>query len=232
MTATAPLLCPRTHRDDTPRRAAPGLALCWGCRDRLEWHLAELPALHQACAAALRGRSGANTAGPVSWHPEPSWAVLDDPVAARTHIEVELHTWCRIVLDEGPWTVPPADDLRAIAAWLTARVDWCAARPWADEIARTIDDTWAEARRAAYPDPAHRIDVGPCPESGCDGRLIASMRRSDQLLPSDIRCSVHGADEDDPHAWTADQWHALGRRLGIRMHAARAVALARDLVGH
>lgn len=207
MTRDAPL-CPAPHRDDRPRQAADGLVLCWWHRDRLERHLAELPALHQACEAALLGRSGTNTVGPVSGTHEPSWAVCDAPSAAREHIRVELVSWVRIGLDEGPWQAVPADTVTAMATWLVTRVDWYAARPWADEVARTIADTHGEAYRAAYPDPLHRVAIGTCPEDDCPGTLVATVRRTDALLPSTIDC-----DHDAEHCWTADQWHALGRRM-------------------
>ena len=217
MTRDAPL-CPAAHRDDRPRRAADGLVLCWWHRDRLERHLAELPSLHTACEAALAGRSGTNAAGPVSGSTEPSWAVSDAPSAARAHIRIELVSWVRIGLEEGPWTWVPEDTLPAMSAWLVSRVDWYAARPWADEMARTIADTHGEARRAAYPDPAHRVALGPCPEPDCAGTLVATVRRTDALLPSTIDC-----DHDAEHAWTADQWHALGRRMARPPLVRRAV---------
>ena len=227
MTMAGPVLCPAPHREDAPKRAADGLILCLWHRDRLERHLAELPALHQACEATLLGRGGTNGAGPVSGSQEPSWAVSDAPSHARQAIAVELHTWTRIVLDEGPWTVPPADTLTSLAAWLVARVDWCCARPWADEMARTIADTHREAWAAAYPNPARRIDLGPCVEAGCEGRLVAYVRPADSLLPATVDCDV-----DPEHTWPADQWQQLGRRAGIHMRPDRAVALARHLVGH
>lgn len=206
MTRDAPL-CPAPHRDDRPRQAADGLVLCLWHRDRLHRHLRELPGLWHACEAALAGRSGTNTTGPVSGSTEPSWAVYDAPVAAREHIRVELHAWVRVGLEEGPWQQQPPDRLDALATWLANRVDWYAARQWADEMARTIADTWHEARRAAYPDPIHRVILGPCVED-CPGTLVATVRRSDSLLPSTIDC-----DHDPDHAWTADTWHALGRRM-------------------
>ena len=88
MTMAGPVLCPAPHRDDTPRRAADGLILCLWHRDRLERHLAELPALHQACEATLLGRTGTNGDGPVSEHPQPSWAVHGAPAAARGPVGV------------------------------------------------------------------------------------------------------------------------------------------------
>ena len=206
-------LCRSPHRDDHPRLAADGLRLCLWHRDRLERHVAELPALYDACGAALTGRGGASSAGPVSGTTEPSWAVSDAPSAARTHIRVELTSWVRIGLEEGPWTQAPRNTVPALASWVVSRTDWYAARPWADEIARTITDTWHEARTAAYPNPRSRVRLGPCPEDGCDGTLIATVRRADDLLPSTVDCTAPPADDDERHTWTADEWHALGRRI-------------------
>ena len=88
MTMAGPVLCPAPHREDAPKRAADGLILCLWHRDRLERHLAELPALHQACEATLLGRTGTNGDGPVSEHPQPSWAVHGAPAAARGPVGV------------------------------------------------------------------------------------------------------------------------------------------------
>lgn len=216
-----PALCPADHRDDKPRRAADGLLLCIWHRDRLERHLAELPALYVACEATLAGRSGTNTTGPVSGTAEPSWAVSDRPSAAREHVRVFLHGWVRVVLEEGPWQVAPADRIPALAAWLVARTDWLAAREWASEVALNAAETHSEARRAAYPEPVSRAKLGRCPEENCDGNLTAIVRRADSLLPTTVRCDV-----SDEHVWTADQWQALGRRMtGAGYHA-----LARRIV--
>lgn len=219
---TTPVLCPAQHRDDAPRRAADGLVLCTSCRDRLERHLAELPALHRACERMLVPSGRANGAGPVSGTTEPSWAVSDAPAHAREVIRVELVAWTRVVLEEGPWQVAPPDTLTGMAAWLILRTDWMAARPWADEVARTIADTRNEAWRAAYPNPIKRVRVGECPEPGCEGELHAVVRDQDDLLPATILCDVAGRDPEDPHEWTPEEWRELRRRMaGYRRLAAQ-----------
>ena len=108
-----------------------------------------------------------------------------------------------------------------------SRTDWYAARPWADEMARTITDTWHEARTAAYPNPRSRVRLGQCPEPGCDGTLWATVRRSDDLLPSTVDCPRRRPTTTERHTWTADEWHALGRRIS----RAGYVELARRVGG-
>lgn len=220
-TRQQPALCPAAHRDDSPRRAADGMLLCLWHRDRLERHIAELPSLYRACELTLAPGSSASAAGPISGTTDPGLSLSVASVAAREHIRAELHGWCRITLDEGPWDQAPADRLETMAAWLVVRVDWLSARPWADEVARTIADTHGEARRAAYPNPVRVVPIGRCPEDDCEGELTAVVRQADSLLPSDVRCDVN-----PEHLWTADQWHALGRRMTGAGYASLARRLA------
>ena len=211
MTRTQPVLCPAPHRDDTPRRAADGLILCLWHRDRLERHLAELPALHQACEATLLGRGGTNGAGPVSGTTEPSWAVSDASSAARQHIVLVLEDWCRIVMTERGLAKPPAT-LTGRAAYLVISVDWLSASRYAAEITDSVATAHSEAWNAAYPNPAKRVRLGHCPMPGCEGDLTAIVREHDQLLPASIRCDAT-RDNDEPHTWEPDQWSALRRRM-------------------
>ena len=206
--------CLATHRDGRDRLALPGLRLCQGCRHRLTRHLAELPALHDACGLALAGTGAAHRGDPVTHRRDPGLNLSQAAVAAREHIRVELVSWCRIALEEGPWDVAPPDRVPVMAGWLVARVEWLAAREYADEIARTIADTHAEARAAAYPSGTRRIVLGPCVEGGCAGTMSAIMHADADLLPGVIRC-----DADEPHEWAAHEWIALGRRINAQGHA-------------
>ncbi len=213
MTRAVPMpLCPMPHapdHDGSERhvQAADGLVLCRWHRDRLARQITRMPALHAALADALvaTGRRG----DPVTVTRDPGIDLDPRAVAARDHIRAELASYVRICHEEGPWSSWPDDTIPAMAGWLVVRADWLAARDWADEAARSIDYTWREGWRVAYPDGSRRILLGPCPQPGCDGEIAATVRDADDLLPSVVRCT----DQEEPHEWPADRWPALGRLI-------------------
>jgi hypothetical protein len=223
-------IAPHRHDPDRPRRAVDGLRLCPGHLEGLRRDLRELPRMHTELVGRLLevgdqvGRTGRGDAVGI--------ALSDTVVRTRDHIRATLVSWAQVALEEGPWEVAPPNDLATIGAWLDDRAEWFAAREWADEIVRNLTETIAEARAALHPNSVYRVELGPCPEVAgedqerCPGMVIAFMRRQDDVLPSVVRCTERGDQgEDEPHAWTADRWHALGRRMGRDLHPEAAAAL-------
>lgn len=239
------LTCPLPHRHDPdrPRRLADNAHVCWGHRAGLLDDLTSLPALHAELAAHLTGNGG----GPGDRSSDESGLSLNPAVvAARDHIRATLVSWTLIALEEGPWTVPPHDTMPAIAAWLRLRSDWLLQQDWTPEIVTNLRETRSEARALIQPNDTYRIELGPCPEPlltldgegrieaiRCVGTVIAVMRKasSREQLPSEVVCTEHGQDGENPHAWGPMQWHALGRRMGRSDHADAAAAFIRSVVG-
>jgi hypothetical protein len=236
-------ICPLAHRNDPdrPRRATRGL-LCEGHYRGLGDDLASLPGLHNTLGAYLvRTGNGDGTRTGV----DVGINLDGEVVKAREHIANLLTSWARIVLEEGTWTIAPADTPYAVACWLGARLPWIAAQAWADEFADNIHTTTREARAQVQPNTTYRIELGPCPEllaivddagprlDPCKGTVIAVMRRatSRELLPSFVACTDHGEDDDQPHVWGPAQWHALGRRMGRSDHADAVEAFLRSVAG-
>lgn len=214
--------CIASHRrdPDRPRRALDGGHLCAGHIGGLRRDLATLPTLHRLLATSL---GGANAPDDGRTGLSTGIALDQEIVRTRDHIRATLVSWAQITLEEGPWTVAPRDALTDIAIWLDARIPWLAARPWADQLVKNLSETTAEARALIQPDRPYRVELGPCPElldddTRCDGTVIAVMRRQDSLLPSVVRCTSHGDDDENPHAWGAAQWHALGRHMGLTLN--------------
>jgi hypothetical protein len=223
-------IAPHRHDPDRPRRAVDGLRLCPGHLEGLRRDLRELPRMHAELAGRLLevgdqgGRTGRGDAVGI--------ALSDTVVRTRDHIRATLVSWAQVALEEGPWKTAPADNLPTIGAWLDDRAEWFAAREWADEVVRNLAETISEGRAALHPNSVYRVELGPCPEVvgddlvRCGGLVIAFMRRQDDVLPSVVRCTAHGDDgEDDPHVWTADRWHALGRRMGRDLNPEAAATL-------
>ena len=144
-------------------------------------------------------------------------ALDDAAVTARDHIRATLVGWVRVAQEERPGPTWPTDDVPDMARWMLRNLTWYAGREWVDEMARVFGETADEATAAVQPDRARRVPIGECPErifddegqdvGRCTGMLFALIRPNDPLLPADIRCT------SGEHRWTADQWHALGRRV-------------------
>ena len=233
-------ICPLEHRHDPerPRRTAPGARICHGHLRGLRDDLDELPTLHHSLVAHLVNVS---TGSDETHRRGPSTGINlnADVVKTRDNIRALLVSWTRIALEEGPWQHAPADNLPAIARWLSSRVDWLADQDWTDELAANLHDTVREARSLVQPNSTYRVELGPCPElvgeeqRHCEGTVIAVMHKatSRETLPDRVLCTALGDDEEEPHAWGPMQWHALGRRMGRTMHASAADAFLRAVVG-
>lgn len=238
---TEPTLCPLEHRNDPerPRRATFGV-LCTGHYRGLADDLASLPGLHDTLAAYLV-RSGGGDGGRSTDSDAIGIDLSKDVVKARDNVRQLLVSWAVIVLEEGPWQVAPDDTPRAIARWLLQRLPWLAQQPWVDELAANARTTVREARAQVQPNTTYRVELGPCPEllpvvdqgdvrlDPCPGTVVAVMRKatSREQLPSAVLCTAHGEDEENAHAWSPMQWHALGRRMGRSAHASAAEAFLR-----
>jgi hypothetical protein len=85
-----------------------------------------------------------------------------------------------------------------------------------DEMAGEVFELGQRAFSLLNPSGVRRIDVGPCRElvegedgklTVCGGQITALVRKSDDLLPSSIRCNACGVEV------TADRWLTYGRAL-------------------
>lgn len=234
------LVCPLPHKHDPdrPRRLADGVRICWGHRGGFVDDLKALPGLNDELASLL-ARSGGDPGDRSS----DEVGISLDPavVAARDHIRMTLVSWTRITLEEGPWKHAPADTITAISAWLLRRCDWLLNQDWTPELVDNVRTTVRESRGLIQPNTTYRIELGPCPElvvdqgaetviHRCPGTIIAVMRKasSREQLPSEVLCSAHGDNEENPHVWSPMQWHALGRRMGRSYHADAADAFLRS----
>ncbi|GGN96065.1 hypothetical protein GCM10010112_86970 [Actinoplanes lobatus] len=209
------LLCesPLCWRDpDTnalqPRPAAPGLLLCWPCRDRLAADLDRLPDICTDLETALMPGSGAG--GPVvSGSRERPMPINNTAAYARAEIRPVLVAWIALVI-EVRGVRPPrrADDPAVLSRWLRRHVDWLAAYPAAGDAADEIADVRRIAFRGAYPNPVRRVEVGACPFAGCTGTVAAIVRDRSAVLPSSALC-----DTDTGHEWPMTEWPRLRREM-------------------
>lgn len=203
---------PRCWRDpDTgelePRPAAAGLRLCWQCRDQLARDIDRLPHICRDLLAALASTGGNGPA--VSGTPEPGLPLNVRAAAARAEILPVLAAWAGLIAEQRGFTPPPRDP-EALAWFLGQRrnVDWLAAYPAAGDAVDEIAEARRIAARAAYTQPARRVEVGNCPENDCPGVVFAIVRDPAAVLPSAAEC-----DHDPDHAWPIHEWPRLRRRM-------------------
>lgn len=208
-------LCPMTHREDRQARVVAPLTVCVWHRDRAERAVAELPGLYEFLASRLTGSGTSAPSGmPAAVSKDPGLS-LDHRVAqCRTDIRNNLTTWARVAVEERRMT-PPADTIPAVAAFIVAQIEWFTSQEFARNFVSDVVDDWGTARALADPNAVRRFEVGPCPEDGCDGTLIARIRPKDSLLPHDVVCDASPEDEETgelTHRWPADRWMTLGRK--------------------
>jgi hypothetical protein len=188
-------------------RASVGL-VCRHHHRRLIQALAEMTGLYDELGDRLRPGGGNGPKITATFgHPLP----IDTRVAAhREQIRHDLFWWSRLVADERGVHEPRAT-VPACGTFLATHGDWCAAQPWVDELLEVMLELRRDAFRLAYPDGRRRIVLGTCTESvdgqPCPGTLTATVRATDDLLPSVIACRTCGTE------WTPDRWLTLGRRI-------------------
>lgn len=199
---------------DHDQEATGALLVCSWHAGKVEQAVAEAPSLWNALAIYLI-RSGTSLTGMPSGTAQPGLNLDHRVVQARHDMRTNLTTWARVAYEERSLALLPPDRMESIAVYLVRQVDWFLAQPFAAQFASDMLEDHRVARSLIYPNPARRIDVGPCPEDGCTGNLSATMRPADSLLPSAVACDCSPVDDDGRqlHHWTADQWMSLGRKI-------------------
>lgn len=213
-----------------PRRAADGLMLCWRDTNSIERNAPRAAILHDELALVLTATGGPGAGGFAGGAQLNHAAAQARGLIRQTLTGIALH----IAKERGirlPGThrlhrLPPGvhgpynrvwttnTNKHALAAFIATHHLWLAANY--PQAADRLDHTCHEAHRAAYPNGTRTIAIGQCPmedDDGqpCGGKIRALIREEEALLPSAVHCDTY-----PEHAWTADQWRALGRSLGIR----------------
>jgi hypothetical protein len=203
----------RTARNESTREgpsiAGPGRSLCTACRDRLISNLENLPALYSDCNRAA-SQQVVHVIRKVSRKSATADSMSPAAAEIRTAILTILASWAGLVADERR-VQPPARDTPALAGFLCRHIEWLTHHPAAGDIADEIQDLVRVARSIAYPNGVRRVHVGCCPAGDCDGDLIALIRPRDDLLPSEIVCTVASG-----HAWPVTWWRKLARQIQVK----------------
>jgi hypothetical protein len=188
-----------------PRLAADGLRLCHLHTRRIAEDATQAAELHDELTLRL---TGAGQAGQrMSGTPDHGTDLDPRAVDARATIRHTLVSWCHLIAEERGHALP-ADTVPALGAYVARHAEWLAATEYADEASDELHGLVSAGYPIAYPSGARVFPIGSCPHEGCAGTIKAILRRVDSLLPSSLQC-----DADEEHAWAADQWIALGRKL-------------------
>jgi hypothetical protein len=209
MTATGPHdlahPSPAPHGDaHVCSTTVPGLRLCPACLTRARTSLRALPTLYEDCVHAMNPAPRGHIVERVSGTRAPH-SLNETAVEARTKIQAALASWAGLVVGERSLTAR-GGDVDRLARFLAVHLDWLAARPGAADFVAEVDELVSGALRAIDAGPAGRIELGPCIEPGCDGRLLAEAP-GHGAGPPEVGCDT------GRHAWRPDQWLLLRRRL-------------------
>lgn len=217
----------------------PGFALCDVCEERAWEHLHYIARHWDDLGKMLtHPESSAYDGMPKAPDSEETGIELNEKVLeTRTRIVHWLHYWVRVVLDDNPGFVGPADEPRAQAKWLAmqcARITRGWDKPQAASFATEARDVMRELRSRAFPSGArlfvpepliacaeHTVDAEgarvPCP-----GHYRAWITERTDGLP-DLVCS-----EDREHLLTPAGFKRAGR---VTMRQDAAEALRAKIVG-
>jgi len=196
----------RPHQDGkaASRSAAlEGLRLCGGCVRQLAGRIEQLPRLYEECGQALTGGVGGGLRERTSGGPLPGMPLNEAAIETRAAMMTTLGAWSGLVADERGLPAP-GRALPQLACFLLRNLVWLAAHPAIAAMEREVAQLVRSAHRTVRPDPVRRIQVGPCTMSGCEGRLVATVRSQQAQRWAHVHC-----DAEPDHSWALDEWTRL-----------------------
>ena len=191
--------------DDTckgcvPRPVADGRNLCEVCTRRLAEDAVQAAFLYDELELNLASGTGAGQK--VAGSRDRGTQLNPRAVEARTLIRHTLVSWCLLVSEERG-IHPPRDTVRALGDYVALHSVWLSAFAAAGDCSDELHELahgWP--RRAAYPNRARVVEIGPCPKPDCTGVITAVVRPGDSLYPSAVECDAEPPDgELEPHIW-------------------------------
>lgn len=193
--------CTSPHCTVQPRTAAPGLNLCRPCRDQLADVLAVLADHYDECALELRlgrKRTGERVRGGMPT----SIRLSDATLEARADIVAIVSSWTAMTVHERDLPAPTRRDVHAMTALLRHNLDWLAGHPAAGDLADEMTDLLERARDVINQDRAPLVDLGPCPQAGCERPVHATLLARERNSRPVISCTAG-------HTYMADQWRSI-----------------------
>lgn len=201
--------CTTDHKDVHSHAVAPGMRVCRGCHDGTAHALDELPRLWRDLLRMHQGQGDG-----LHVRATPDFVPYSDPVGdERALCVTQLRAWSRYVAGQRHVTSPPASgDPGHYAPFLATHLDWLCRDDGAGMFCDAVHGRYSAAKRLLYPARKStfiitNLDGRPAGCFDCGKPLAALIRSTDDLLPSEIRCTGCGL------AIPASQWITYGRQL-------------------
>lgn len=229
------VLCTRgtNCRSIGPRPADPGVWLCRTCRTLIAPAALDLRDLYRDLEPLLHP-GGTATTGRSGTLARERWPVNPAVVPVRAQIREVLRTWAQRIVEGRGLTPPAVPSIGTLTDLIVTNADWLSSQDDAGTAIDQLDAARRAGRNAGWPNKRAtfpiKTDVGPArcieviydyddptlPQSMCTGTLVATMRPADDLLPSDLVCTV-----DPEHTVSSMEWLRWSKR-----HKAVTLALA------
>jgi hypothetical protein len=184
-----------------------GLRLCVSCRNQLAAHLTSLPRMYQDCEQALEVRRQ-YPIGMARGRRPTGICLNDGTVAVRSDTMGVLSSWCEMIVDEREVPGPSSLDVRMLARFLQAHLDWLATHAVAADFAEEITGLVVAVKQVLNPAQVRTIDLAPCTRDGCGAMIRASISTVHHRSVPLVRC-------DAGHTWQPRQWLDLSRQLDL-----------------
>jgi len=196
--------CATPRHADQPAAAEPHAALCASCRTRLTRDLRHLPALHAELGTIL-----------VTTPIQPGGRGHGDGLPynqAASETRDQIHhdlTWWAHHITEDRRTQLTITGVPALAGFIRGTIRWARFRPWAGDLAATINDNRAAATTILDPYITRRF---PIPGHHCPACTSGILTVTVYATDGDKRRS-HVTCQDCGQIWAPEQWFRLGQQL-------------------
>jgi hypothetical protein len=179
------------------------LQLCARCVQLLRSRIAGAPKLYQDCEQALSGGAAQGVRQRTTGGPLPGLPFNEAAADARAGMVSTLASWSGLLAEEHGLPAP-ARSVDRCARFLLDHLDLLAAHPAAADAAEEVARMVTAARRIVHSDPARRVRVGSCIESGCPGTLHVVLGDSSARSSGHVQCSWNAS-----HTWLSHTWLQL-----------------------
>lgn len=181
----------------TPAKISCGQRLCTPCRRLTVKCLNSLPHLYQACEQLLEARRASSIK--VVRGRSTTGIVLDDAtVEVRSDMEHQLASWCEMIVQERDVAGPGSRDVRKLALYLQAHLDWLMTHVAVGDFAEEISALVANTEQVLNPAAHRTVDLGSCMWDGCGQVLRVTISNVSQGAEAQVSC-------DAGHTWLPRQ---------------------------
>lgn len=176
---------------------------CGTCYQRLAAELKDLPRIYNSLVQAMLPSPRPSFQRVIGVRGVSGIKFNEDVSSGRSEILGFLRSWSALVADECSVRKPASDDCGALASFLLRHLDWLLGHPAAGDFEEEMHELTAHVRQISDSAPA-QFEIGPCVRPGCDTPLFAVPSSGNGRY--EVRCGAG-------HAWQADQWLQLYRKL-------------------